>query len=105
MQYNVWQYAACYKILTLTVSLNHEILSKLFFSFSGFKENDLHNVKWLGGQVRGNPLSTYVKFSEKLTFLTPWYAHLRVLIRGLEMLVFQKILHTYLMDDPPNWCY
>ena len=38
--------------------------------------------------------------TEKLTFLTPWYAHVRVRIRGLEMLVFQKILHTYLMDGP-----
>ena len=47
-----------------------------------------------------HPLSTYVKFSEKLTFLTPWYAHLRVRIRGLEMLVFREILRTYLMDDP-----
>ena len=42
----------------------------------------------------------YVKFSEKLTFLTPWYAHVRVRIRGLEMLVFRKILRTYLMDEP-----
>ena len=49
---------------------------------------------------RGHPLSTYVKFSEKLTFLTLWYAQVRVRIRGLEMLVFRKILRTYLMDDP-----
>ena len=44
---------------------------------------------------RGLPLSTYAKFSEKLTFLTSWYAH-----RGLEMLVFRKILRTYLIDNP-----
>ena len=48
--------------------------------------------------VRGHPLSTYAKFLEKLTFLTPWYV--RVRIRWLEMLVFGKILCTYLMDDP-----
>ena len=42
----------------------------------------------------------YAKFSEKLLFLTPSYAHVRVRIRGLEMLVFRKILRTYLMDDP-----
>ena len=48
--------------------------------------------------VRGRALSTYATFSEKLTFLTPWYAHARVRIRGLEMLVFQKILRTYVMD-------
>ena len=48
----------------------------------------------------GHPLSTYAKFFEKLTFLTPWYAHVRVRIRGFEMLVFRKILCTYLMDGP-----
>ena len=48
--------------------------------------------------VRGYPLSTYAKFSEKLTFLTPWYAHVRVRIMSLEILVFRKILRTYLMD-------
>ena len=42
----------------------------------------------------------YAKFSEKLSFLTPSYAHVRVRIRGLEMLVLRKILRTYLMDDP-----
>ena len=26
-------------------------------------------------EVRGHSLSTYAKFSEKLTFLTPWYVH------------------------------
>ena len=40
---------------------------------------------------RGHQLSTYAKFSKKLTFL----------IRGLEMFVFRKILLTYLMDAPP----
>ena len=50
--------------------------------------------------IRGHSLSTYAKFSEKLTFLTPWYAHVRVRIRGLKMLIAQKILRTYLMDDP-----
>ena len=48
----------------------------------------------------GHPLSTYAKFAEKLTFLTPWYARIRVRIRGLEMFVLRKILHTYLMDGP-----
>ena len=48
---------------------------------------------------KGHPLSTYTKFSEKLTFLTLRYAHVRVRIRGLEMLVFRKILRVYLMDD------
>ena len=50
--------------------------------------------------LRAHPLSTYAKFSEELTFLTPWYAHVRLPIRGLEMLVFRKILRTYVMNDP-----
>ena len=50
--------------------------------------------------IRGHPLSTNAKFSEKLTFLTPWYAYVRVRIKELEMLVFRKILRTYLMDGP-----
>ena len=36
--------------------------------------------------IRGHPLSTYAKFSQKLTFLTPWRIRL-------------ETLHTYLMDD------
>ena len=51
-------------------------------------------------KVWSHPLSTYAKFSEKLTFLPPWYVHVRVRIRGSEMLVFRKILRTYLMDEP-----
>ena len=49
--------------------------------------------------VRGHPLSTYAKFSEKLRFLNPWYANVCVRIKWLEMLVFRKILHRYLRDD------
>ena len=33
----------------------------------------------------------HTKFSEKRTFLTPWYAHVRVRIRRQEMFVFRKI--------------
>ena len=56
---------------------------------------------WLHHRMtRGRPLSMYAKFSEKLIFLTPWYVHVCVRIRGLEMLFFRKILRTYLMDDP-----
>ena len=40
--------------------------------------------------TRDHPLSTYAKFSEKLTFLTLLYAQL----------VFRKILRTYLMNYP-----
>ena len=72
-----------------------------------FVTSEVHSVKLfsviLCGKVnRGHPLSTYAKFSEKLTFLTPWYAHLRVRIRGLEMLDFENILRTYLMHGPTD---
>ena len=58
--------------------------------------------------ITGHPLSTDAKFSEKLTFLTSWYAHERVRIWGLKMLVFQGIFRTYLTDGPlpltvPDW--
>ena len=33
----------------------------------------------------------HIKFSEKRTFLTTWYAHVRVRIRELKMFVFLKI--------------
>ena len=46
-------------------------------------------------QGRGHPFSTYAKFSGKLALLTPWYAPVRVRIRGDEMLAFQKILRTH----------
>ena len=49
---------------------------------------------------RAYPFSTYPKFSEKLIFLTPRHAHVRVRIRGFAMLVFRKILRTYLMNGP-----
>ena len=45
--------------------------------------------------LKDHPYNTYAKFSEKLTFLTSWYAHVCVRIRELEMLVFRKILRTY----------
>ena len=49
----------------------------------------------------GHPIITYAKFSQKLKFLTPWYAHVRVRVSGLEMLgVFWKILRMYVMNDP-----
>ena len=43
--------------------------------------------------IKDHSLCMDAKSTEKLKFLTPWYAHVR--IRGLEILVFQKILRTY----------
>ena len=57
-------------------------------------------INWTYG-----PSIKYAKFSEKQTFLTPWYVQVCVRIRGLEMLVFRKMLRTYLMDDHLcKWC-
>ena len=56
----------------------------------GWKENLITLV--ITQRHRGHPLSTYAKFSEKLKK--------HVCIRGSEMLVFRKILRTYLMGDP-----
>ena len=39
---------------------------------------------------RGHPLSTYAKFSEKLTFLTSWYAHVRAFLTFTHLLFSQK---------------
>ena len=50
---------------------------------------------WSYDLIKGQPLCTYAKFSEKLTFITPWYAHI-----DEKMWVFRIILRTYLMDDP-----
>ena len=39
------------------------------------------------------------KIFRKSNILTPWYSHLSVRIKGLEMLVFPKHLRIYQMDD------
>ena len=41
--------------------------------------------------IRVHLFSTFAKFFEKLTFLTPRYAHLRVRIKGYEIILFRKI--------------
>ena len=50
--------------------------------------------------VWGHSFSTHTKFSEKVPFCTPRYAHVRVRIRGYEMVVFRKILCMYYTNDP-----
>ena len=40
--------------------------------------------------LRGHPLSMYAKFSKKLPFLTPWYAHVRVRIWGVRNVSFSE---------------
>ena len=43
-----------------------------------FSAMRLISVWW----VQGHSFNTYAKFSEELTFLTTWYAHVRMRIRG-----------------------
>ena len=74
----------------LNANINYSML--IFF----FQTN---HVSYLFKHCLG-PSIKYAKFSEKLAFLTPWYTHVCVRIRGFEMLVFRKILRTYLMNDP-----
>ena len=43
-----------------------------------------------------HPFSTYAKFFEKLTFLTPWYTHVRARIRNVSFLEnFAYILNEW----------
>ena len=46
---------------------------------------------------RNHPFSKYLKFSEKLTFLTPWYAYVRVRIKGVRNVSFSEYF-AYLVD-------
>ena len=76
--------------------------------FDGFIVNFEH-ISYLGSsvcivnieQVKAGwvHFGIFGKFSEKLTFLTIRYVHVRVCIRGYEMLVFRKILP---MNDLTN---
>ena len=47
-----------------------------FFTFLTKLDLQFLRAKW------GYSFNTYTKFPEKLTFLTPWSAHVRVRIRG-----------------------
>ena len=78
------------------------------YGFYPYKNGFLHPISLLQkvqiniGSLRS--LYTFTKFSEKLLFLTSWYAHIWVFIRGYEMLVFQKMLHTYRSSRPEVFC-
>ena len=45
-------------------------------------------------------LGSFIKYVCKISRKTNISNPVRVRIRGLEMLVFRKILRTYLIDDP-----
>ena len=50
--------------------------------------------------VKGHPLSTYAKFSEKLTFLTPQICTHTCAYQGAGNVNFWKLLRRHLMDGP-----
>ena len=58
------------------------------------------NVSFSENFARDHAFSTCENFSEKLTFLTPWCAPVRVRIRGEEMVALRGILRTYQMNYP-----
>ena len=70
----------------MTSNLDHEVTFSLTVS-----ERHFQTVKYRGYFNENCSFRTYTKFSEKLTFLTPWYAPLRARIRGWKMSVFRKI--------------
>ena len=54
---------------------------------------------------QGSSIKCVRKIFQKLTFPTPWYAHVRVRIWGIRNLNFQKILRKYLMNGPSPFAY
>ena len=68
----IWNYCSHHKVSQLTCN-----------------ENQLTSF------CRSHSFSAYTKSFEKLTFLTRWYEHVGLRIRGKEMLVFRKILLTH----------
>ena len=51
--------------------------------FPGFLCFAVYFMSLLAINIAGDHLfSTYIKFSEKITFRTPWYVHVRVRIMG-----------------------
>ena len=52
-----------------------------------------------GEGVVGPSIKYVRKIFQKTNISNSQYAHVRVRIRGLDMLVFRKVLRTYLMND------
>ena len=52
--------------------------------------------------TRDYSFSIYAKFSEKLTFRTPWYAHVRVYIRGIRNISFLENFAYFLNEWSPS---
>ena len=62
-----------------------------FIAFLGLNI-DSSVIRQKGESQNGGLKKTkYIKYSEKRTYLTTWYAHVRVGIMGYEMFIFRKI--------------
>ena len=55
----------------------------------------ISDARQVNSFVGDHSFGTYAKISKKLTFITFWYAHVRVRIRGYKNVSFPKILRTY----------
>ena len=55
-----------------------EAVNRCFYKFWNWS----HSFLKIAVTVWGHPFGSYAKFSWKLKFLTPWYAHVRMRIRG-----------------------
>ena len=72
-----------------------------FFEETDELENELPDAKmilrsfYVELNLSGHPFITYTKFSEELTFLTPWYENICIRTKESEMLVVQNILFMY----------
>ena len=76
-----------------------------------FKSNGrLFSREYFDGNKTKGRISTrcfkktnHTKFSKKRAFLIPWYAHVRVRIRGQEMFVFSENLACFIFLKHPFW--
>ena len=98
---NVWKMIGSkglFGLLSLSALLDCKIILSSLITLSTWLVNgiclpqhSLWNYYCTTCSRKEHPLSTYTKFSDKLTFHTPWFEHVHVRTRGREMLVFQKI--------------
>ena len=56
------------------------------------------HLDWVFKALRDHLFSTFTNFSGKQAFLTSWYTHIRVRIRGWEILVFRKVFADILNE-------
>ena len=75
------------KVNTMSVRFCHTAYHSEFYFKQTFTEST-HNQRLRSVQLSigiwDHSFSTYAKFSEKLTFLTPRYAHIRIRVVGRD---------------------